>query len=129
MPEPRAPALSASPYVNQDPHPDVRKGLLTRRTFRTFEHRPIRAAHRERILDTARWAIAADQRDLLRLIVLDDPALKRRLYRLTRESKDISNYWEGLFKPAGLRGYVQHWGNTPFWVAVCANPAAAPRGA
>jgi nitroreductase len=63
----------------------------------------------------------------VRFIVLDDGDLKRALFRLTRESKDISNHWEGLFKPSGLRGYVQYWPNTPFCVAVCADPGAGPR--
>jgi nitroreductase len=60
-------------------------------------------------------------------VVLDDLSVKRALQRLTRESKDISNHWEGLFKPAGLRGYVQNWYNTPFCITVCADPGQGPR--
>ena len=119
--------LLESPHVGVDPQPDVRAGVLTRRTFRTFEHRPVPAAIRVSVLDTARFALAVDDADTVRFIVLDDAELKRRLFRLTRESKDISNHWEGLFKPSGLRGYVQYWPNTPFCVAVCADPAAGPR--
>ena len=119
--------LLESPYVSVDPHPDVRTGLLTRRTFRTFEHRPVPAAGRRRVLEAARWALAAQDADVVRFIVLDHAELKRDLFRLTRESKDISNHWEGLFKPSGLRGYVQYWPNTPFCVAVCANPQAGPQ--
>lgn len=119
--------LLASPYVGLDPRPDVRTGLLTRRTFRAFERRAVKADARASILEAARWAWTADESDPVRFIVLDDPALKRDLFKLTRESKDISNHWEGLFKPAGLRGYVQHWGGTPFCVAVCADPAVGPR--
>jgi hypothetical protein len=63
----------------------------------------------------------------VRFIVLDDPTLKRKLQRLTRESKDISNHWEGLFKPSGLRGYVQTWASTPFCIAVCADSIRGPR--
>ena len=118
--------LLESPHVSLDPHPDVRAGLLTRRTFRTFEHRPVPAAVRRSVLETVRWALAAPGSDFVRVIVLDDFELKRALFKLTRESKDISNHWEGLFKPTGLRGYVQYWPNTPFCVAVCANPAAGP---
>lgn len=119
--------LLESPHVSLELYPDVRTGLLTRRTFRTFEHRPIPAAARESILEAARWAWAAEDSSCVRFIVLDDPALKRSLFRLTRESKDISNHWEGLFKPSGLRGYVQYWANTPFCVAVCADPAVGPK--
>jgi nitroreductase len=63
----------------------------------------------------------------VRFIVLDDPVLKRALFHLTRESKDITNYWEGLFRPAGLRGYIQYWQATPFCIAVCADPRAGPQ--
>ena len=61
-----------------------------------------------------------------RYIVIDDPALKKRLFQLTRESKDISNHWEPLFTSSGLRGYVQDWTHTPFCVAVCADPRGGP---
>jgi nitroreductase len=113
--------------VGFDANPDVRRGLLTRRTFRTFLDRGVDATTRAGVLDAARWAWTADGSDPVRLIVLDDPDLKRELFALTRESKAISNHWEGLFRPAGLRGYVQHWTATPFCIAVCADPAAGPR--
>ena len=119
--------LLDSPHVSLDPSPDVRAGLLTRRTFRTFEHRPVPAAARREIMEAGRWALAVEASDFVRFIVLDDFALKRALFKLTRESKDISNHWEGLFKPTGLRGYVQYWPNTPFCVAVCADPGSGPR--
>jgi nitroreductase len=119
--------LLDSPHVGLDLHPDVRAGVLTRRTFRTFEHRPVAAAVRASVLEAARWALVAEDADMLRLVAIDDAELKRVLFRLTRESKDISNHWEGLFKPSGLRGYVQYWPNTPFCVAVCADPGAGPR--
>jgi nitroreductase len=118
--------LLASPHVGLDLRPDVRAGLLTRRTFRTFLRRPVAGPARAGVLDAARWGWTAADSDPVRLIVLDDPDLKRRLFALTRESKAISNHWEGLFRPAGLRGYVQHWTATPFCIAVCADPAAGP---
>lgn len=118
--------LLASPYVNLNLYPDVRKGLLSRRTYRTFERRAIPAKLREALLEAARWAPTPEDSHPVRFIVLDDRMLKRDLQRLTRESKDISNHWEGLFRPWGLRGYVQYWGNTPFCIAVCADPGAGP---
>src|SRR5207244_6155852 len=63
----------------------------------------------------------------VRFVVSDDPALKKRLFALTRESKDISNHWEALFRSSGLRGYVQDWTHTPLCIAVCVDPAARPR--
>ena len=116
----------ASPPIDLSLSPDVRTGLLTRRTLRTFHKRPVSAEVRASILDAARWAPAAGDTSPVRLIVLDDPALKKSLQRLTRESKDISNHWEEMFTPTGLRGYVQTWYATPFCVAVCADPALGP---
>src|SRR5438876_2656542 len=121
------PRLPSSPYVSLRDAPDVRQAILTRRTFRTFERRPVPADLRASVLDAARWARSADDADCLRFVVMDAAALKKRRFRLTRESKDISNHWEALFRSSGLRGYVQDWTHTPFCVAVCVDPAAGPR--
>jgi len=118
--------LPSSPHVSLEPRPDARQGILTRRTFRTFERRPVGAPLRRDVLGAARAAPSVDGADFVRYLVIEDPALKKRLFRLTRESKDISNHWEPLFKSSGLRGYVQDWTHTPFCVAVCAEPAAGP---
>ena len=118
--------LPSSPFVSVAPHPDTRQGILTRRTFRTFERRPLPPASRVSLLEAARWAPSAEDADFVRYIVVDDPALKKRLFQLTRESKDISNHWEPLFTSPGLRGYVQDWTHTPFCLAVCADPRVGP---
>ena len=120
-------ALLESPHVSLSLAPDVRRGILTRRTFRTFERRPIPAELSTSVLDAARWAPAAGDSEPVRFIVIDDPALKKQLFRLARESKDISNHWEPLFRSSGLRGYVQDWTHTPFCVAVCVDPSAVPK--
>ncbi|MGH6692867.1 MAG: nitroreductase family protein, partial [Gammaproteobacteria bacterium] len=118
--------LPSSPFVSTAPRPDTRDGILTRRTFRTFERRAIPQALRVRVLDAARWAPSVGEADVVRYVVIDDAALKKRLFRLTRESKDISNHWEPLFTSSGLRGYVQDWTHTPLCIAVCADPSAGP---
>lgn len=118
--------LLASPYVSLDPRPDARQGILTRRTFRAFKELPVDSTVRTSVLETARWAPSPEDSHPVRYIVVDDPSVKARLYRLTRESKDISNHWESLFKPTGLRGYIQNWLNTPWCIAVCASLAEVP---
>ena len=118
--------LPSSPHVSLAPCPDARQGILTRRTFRTFERRPVPGPLRRDVLEAGRAAPGAEGAELVHYVVIDDPALKKQLFRLTRESKDISNHWEPLFKSSGLRGYVQDWTHTPFCVAVCGNPAAGP---
>ncbi|PYN94887.1 MAG: hypothetical protein DMD89_20600 [Candidatus Rokuibacteriota bacterium] len=119
--------LPSSPFISLAATPDVRQAILTRRTFRTFERRPVPADLRTRVLDAASWAPSAEDADCVRFVVIDDPALKKRLFALTRESKDISNHWEALFRSSGLRGYVQDWTHTPLCIAVCVDPAARPR--
>jgi nitroreductase len=118
--------LPSSPFVSLAPRPDARDGILTRRTFRTFERRPVPEALRHSVLEAARTAPSMGGAEFVRYVVIDDPERKKRLFRLTRESKDISNHWEPLFKSSGLRGYVQDWTHTPFCVAVCADPGAGP---
>ena len=46
--------LLTSPHVNLDLHPDVRKGLLSRRTFRTFQKRAISAELRRSVIEAGR---------------------------------------------------------------------------
>jgi len=65
-------------------------GILTRRTFRTFEREPVPQALRASLLEAASQTPSADDADFVRYVVIDDPALKKRLFRLPRESKDIS---------------------------------------
>lgn len=119
--------LPNSPYISVSAAPDVRQAILTRRTFRTFERRPVPPELRESVLAAARCAPSPDDADCVHDVVIDDPALKKRLFKLTRESKDISNHWEALFRSSGLRGYVQDWTHTPFCVAVCVDPTVGPK--
>ncbi|MGH6690184.1 MAG: nitroreductase family protein [Gammaproteobacteria bacterium] len=118
--------LHSSPHVSVAPRPDTREAILTRRTFRTFERRPVPHALRVGLLEAAASAPSLGDADFVRYVLIDEPALKKRLFRLTRESKDISNHWEPLFQSSGLRGYVQDWTHTPLCVAVCADPSAGP---
>jgi nitroreductase len=121
------PRLPSSPFISLSAMPDVRHAILTRRTFRTFERRPVATELRASLLDAARSAPSTDDADCVRYVVIDDPGLKKRLFALTRESKDISNHWEALFRSSGLRGYVQDWTHTPLCIAVCVDRGAAPR--
>lgn len=118
--------LPSSPHVSFSARPDTRDAILTRRTFRTFERRPVPDELRASLLEAAASAPSIGDADSVRYVVIDEPTIKRRLFQLTRESKDISNHWEPLFQSSGLRGYVQDWTHTPLCVAVCADPGAGP---
>src|SRR5262245_17137707 len=86
--DPVKPRLPSSSYISVSATPDVRHAILTRRTFRTFERRPVPAELRASLLDAARWAPSPDDADCVRYVVIDDSPLKKRLFALTRESKD-----------------------------------------
>ena len=77
--------LPSSPHVSFAPHPDTREAILSRRTFRTFERRPVPEALRVSVLKAACRAPSVEDADFVRYIVIDDPALKKQLFRLTRE--------------------------------------------
>src|SRR5437899_11792520 len=100
------PRLPSSPYLSLSAAPDVRQAILTRRTFRTFERRPVPADLRTRVLDAASWAPSAEDADCVRFVVIDDPALKKRLFALTRESNDLSNHWRARVRSSGPPGSV-----------------------
>lgn len=83
-----------SPYVSLDPSPDVRKGLLSRRTFRAFEKRSVSPSLRQSLLETARWTLGSGDSEPVRFIVLDDVIVKRDLFKLRRESDQTSDILE-----------------------------------
>ena len=61
--------LPSSSYVGLAPRPDTRQGILTRRTFRTFERRPVPPALRRDVLAAARWAPTAGDAEFVRHVV------------------------------------------------------------
>lgn len=107
--------------------PDLRASrvIRERRTTRTFRDEQVDAAALARILEAARWAPSAGNRQPVRLIVLtpeDRPTL-RALHDIAQESKRISSYWVSMFRPSGVREYVQDLEATPVAIGICADPS------
>ena len=108
------------------------RAIHDRRTARTFEDGPVADATLGRILDAARCAPSACNEQPVRLIVLRrdaDSETLRALHAIAQESKRVSSYWVAMFRPSGVREYVQDLHRTPIAIAVVADPARAGRHA
>ena len=102
------------------------RAIRDRRTARTFDEAPVAEDALARILDAARWAPSAGNAQPVRLVVLRraaDRATLRALEAIAQESKRISSYWVAMFRPSGVREYVQDLGSTPVAIGVVADPA------
>lgn len=109
------------------PRIDMRtsRAIHERRTVRTFEDRAIADEPLERIIDAARWAPSAGNEQPVRLIVLrrdPDRDTLRGLQAIAWESKRVSSYWVAMFRPSGVREYVQDLQTTPLAIGVVADP-------
>lgn len=102
------------------------RAIAERRTARTFRETPVTGAQLERVLEAARWAPSAGNEQPLRLVVLrgeTDRATLHALHAIAQESKRISAYWVAMFRPTGVREYVQDLEATPIAIAICADPS------
>ena len=100
--------------------------IRERRTVRTFADAPVTRDTLERIIDAARWAPSAGNAQPVRLIVLrpeTDRATLPALQAIAQESKRISSYWVAMFRPSGVREYVQDFETTPVAIAIVADPS------
>ena len=101
---------------------DLGELMRTRRAVRTFDDRPVPDDVVGEILEAARWAPSPANRQPARFIWVRDPAVKRDLQALARESKELSSYWHPIFRPDGPSGLVNDL-IRPTVIAVCSDPA------
>lgn len=105
----------------------VSEAILTRRTARTFEPRPVPAGVLDDVLRAGMWAPSARNWQPWRFIVVHDGADKTFLHELAIESKEISAWWVPMFRPDGLREYIQDLEHTPVTLIVTADSEARGR--
>lgn len=96
--------------------------ILERRTFRTYTPEEVSERQLDLILRAAQWAPSPRNWQPWRFIVIRDEADKQALEAIARESKQISATWVPMFRPAGIRDYIQDMAHTPLAVAICADP-------
>src|SRR5207237_88076 len=96
--------------------------IRTRRAVRAFKSGIVPDADVNEILEAARWAPSPANRQPARFIWVKSSSIKRELQELAKESKDLSAYWDPIFRPDGTSGRVNDL-ETPEVIAVLADPA------
>ena len=96
--------------------------IRTRRAIRRFADRPVPDELVHEVLEAARWAPSPANRQPTRFIEVRDPVTKQRLQDLAAESKQLSAYWDPIFRPGGSSELVNDLVR-PVVIGVCADPA------
>ena len=96
--------------------------IPTRRAIRRFADRPVPDELVREVLEAARWAPSPANRQPTRFIEVRDPGIKQRLQDLAAESKQLSAYWDPIFRPGGSSELVNDLVR-PVVIGVCADPA------
>ncbi|HEV8537051.1 MAG TPA: nitroreductase family protein [Candidatus Limnocylindria bacterium] len=95
--------------------------IRTRRAVRKFKPGLIPDADVNEILEAARWAPSPANRQPARFIWVKSGSVKRELQELAKESKELSAYWDPIFRADGASGLVNDL-ETPEVIAVIADP-------
>lgn len=107
--------------------------IRTRRAIRKFKPGLVPDADVNEILEAARWAPSPANRQPARFIWVKSSNVKRELQDLSRESKELSAYWDPSLRSDGAEGAIDDF-ETPEVIAVVADPtkslttAAGDRG-
>lgn len=96
--------------------------MRTRRAVREYLDREVPEDLMREILEAGRWAPSPANRQPVRLVWVRDRAIKEQLQALAIESKELSAYWDPIFRPGGPSAFVNDL-LRPEVVAVVADPA------
>lgn len=96
--------------------------VRARRAIRRFEDRAVPEQLVWEILEAGRWAPSPANLQPTRFIWVKDRRIKEELQALARESKELSAYWDPIFRPDGRSGLLNDL-IRPAVIAVCADPA------
>ena len=96
--------------------------IRTRRAVRRFRAGVVPGADVREVLEAGRWAPSPANLQPTRFVWVRDAAVKSELQALARESKELSSYWDPIFRPDGSSGLVNDL-VTPEVIAVVADPA------
>src|SRR5207245_6495061 len=80
--------------------------IRSRRAVRRFKPGLVPDADVNEILEAGRWAPSPANRQPTRFIWVKSTGVKRELQQLARESKELSGYWDPIFRPDGSSGLV-----------------------
>jgi nitroreductase len=96
--------------------------MRTRRAVRRFRPGPVPEADVREVLEAGRWAPSPANLQPTRFVRVRDVAVKQELQALARESKELSSYWDPIFRSDGKSGLINDL-VTPEVIAVIADPA------
>ncbi len=96
--------------------------MRTRRAVRRFKAATVPEADVREVLEAGRWAPSPANLQPARFIWVRDAEVKRDLQALAKESKELSSYWDPIFRPDGRSGLVNDL-VTPEVIAVVSDPA------
>ena len=102
--------------------PSVGSLIRSRRAVRRFKPGLVPDADVNEVLEAGRWAPSPANRQPTRFIWVKSTGVKRELQQLARESKELSGYWDPIFRPDGSSGLVNDL-ETPEVIAVIADPS------
>lgn len=101
---------------------DLAQLIRTRRAVRRFRQGVVPESDVREVLEAGRWAPSPANLQPARFIWVRDPAVKRELQALAKESKELSSYWDPIFRPEGKSGLVNDL-VTPEVIAIVSDPA------
>ena len=101
---------------------DLAQLIRTRRAVRRFRNGAVPESDVREVLEAARWAPSPANLQPARFIWVRDAAVKGELQALAKESKELSSYWDPVFRPEGKSGLVNDL-VTPEVIAVVSDPA------
>lgn len=88
----------------------ARQFLITRRSIRGYVNKPIEKDKILQLLDVSRYAAHGGNRQVLRWLVINDPALVRRVAELTIDwMKSVKDSNPTLYHEAKLELFINHW--------------------
>ncbi len=88
----------------------VRQYLISRRSVRGYIHKPVEREKILELLDVARWAPNGANRQVVRWLVIDDPAKVHRIAEMTIDwMKIVREKNTALYQEAKLELFVEPW--------------------
>lgn len=109
----------------------VRQYLISRRSVRTYIRKPVEKEKVEQLLDVARYAPNGANRQVIRWLVVNDPAKVRRLAEMTIEwMKAVKEKKPELYQEANMELFVESWDSGEDRIcrgASCVVMACAPK--
>ena len=89
---------------------EARQFLVSRRSIRGYVNKPVEKDKILQLLDVARYAANGGNRQLLRWLVINDPAKVHQVAELTIDwMKTVKDTNPGLYHEAKLEVFINHW--------------------